>query len=107
MPDTQPAANPALTRKYANFTHSFRDPWADADVDMTFRFAKPTKGEIKRLQDTASKNPTQASRNLLLSIVHAEDKIALESAMEEFPGIATTLSTAIIKGVGISNELGN
>lgn len=98
---------PELARKYAAFPHSFRDPWEDRDVEMSFRFAKPTKGEIKRLQDTAGKNPTQAARNLLLSTVHTEDKEGLTAAMDEYPGIATSYSTALIKAVGISSDLGN
>lgn len=94
-------------RKYANFPHSFRDPWEDKDVDMTFRFAKPTKGEIKRLQDTAGKNATQAARNLLLSTIHPDEKTQLGEVMDEYPGIASSYSTALIKAVGISADLGN
>lgn len=94
-------------RKYAAFPHSFRDPWEGADVEMQFRFGKPTKGEIKRLQDMAGKNPSQAARNLLLDTVHPEDKEKLTEAMENYPGIATSYSTALIKAVGISADLGN
>lgn len=106
MPDASKA--PAeTTRKYAAFPHSFRDPWEDVDVELSFRFAKPTKTEIKRLQDSASKNQAQASRNLLLSTVHPEDKEGLTQAMDEYPGIATSYSTALIRAVGISADLGN
>ena len=100
-------------RKYVSFSHTFSDPWAgdnaeDApDVGLSFRFAKPTKTQIQRLQDKAPKNPVQASRNLLLEVVHPEDKQGLSEAMEEYPGIATSFATAIIRGVGISAELGN
>lgn len=109
MTDTNssPSASSALSRKYASFPHSFRDPWEEADVEMNFRFAKPTKGEIKRLQDTATKNFTNAARNLLLSTVHSEDKEALNARMEEYPGIATSYCTALMKAVGISSDLGN
>lgn len=105
MADATQAPEP--NRKYAAFPHSFRDPWEDTDVEMSFRFAKPTKTEIKRLQDTAVKNPTQAARNLLLSTVHPEDKEKLTQAMDDYPGIATSYSTALIKAVGISSDLGN
>lgn len=100
-------------RKYVSFSHTFSDPWSgenaeDAlDVTLTFRFSKPTKTQIQRLQDKAPKNPGQASRNLLLEVVHPEDKQGLSEAMEEYPGIATSFATAIIRGVGISAELGN
>ena len=101
------------SRKYVSFSHTFADPWfgenaEDAqDVTLTFRFAKPNKTQIQRLQDKAAKNAAQASRNLLLDVVHPDDKQALTDAMEDYPGIATSFATAIIKGVGISAELGN
>ena len=97
----------AAERRYAAFPHSFRDPWEDVDVEMSFRFAKPTKGEIKRLQDTAAKNNAQASRNLLMSTVHPEDRDRLDEMMEAYPGIATSYATALVKAVGISADLGN
>ena len=101
------------SRKFVKFSHTFADPWAgesadDAkDVTLTYRFAKPTKTQIQRLQDKAGKNPGQAARNLVLDVVHPEDKQALLDAMEEYPGLSTTFATAIIKGVGISADLGN
>ena len=99
-------------RKYVSFSHTFSDPWSGEnaeeaqDVTLSFRFAKPTKLQIQRLQDKAAKNAGQASRNLVLDCVHPDDKQALTDAMEEYPGIATSFATAIIKGVGISAELG-
>ena len=110
MSETKSTAD---NRKYVAFTHTFSDPWSadnaedGKDVSFTFHFAKPGKIHIQRLQDKAGKNPAQAARNLLLDIVRADEKDALLQAMEEYPGIATSFSTAIIRGVGISNELGN
>ena len=100
-------------RRFVTFTHTFSDPWAgesteDAqEVSLSFRFAKPTKLHIQRLQDKAAKNAGQASRNLVLDCVHPDDKQALTDAMEEYPGIVTSFATAILRGVGISAELGN
>lgn len=97
-------------RKYVAFTHSFNDPWlgeAGEDVTLTFHFAKPTRLEVKRLQDKAVKDSAQAARNLLLDVVRPEDKQGLLDAMDEYPGIATSFSTAVIRGVGISADLGN
>ena len=93
--------------KYAPFTHTFRDPWEDADVELTFHFAKPSKAQVKRLQDTAGRNAAQASRTLLLDTVKPEEKADLTAKMDAYPGIATSFSTALIKGVGISADLGN
>jgi hypothetical protein len=93
--------------KYAAFNHSFRDPWEDADVELSFRFSKPTRTQIKRLQDTAARNPAQAARDLLLGTIHPEEKETFAARIEEYPGIATSFSTALIKNVGISADLGN
>ena len=95
------------TRKYAPFDLTFTDKWEDREVELSLRFAKPTKMEIKRLQDVAGKNPTQAARNLLLATIHPDDKERLTEALEEYPGIATTFSTALIRAVGIAADLGN
>ena len=104
-------------RKFVSFSHTFSDPWSgenatgaleDArEVTLSFRFAKPNKTQIQRLQDKAAKNAAQASRNLILDCVHPDDKQALTEAMEEYPGIVTSFAAAIIRGVGISAELGN
>lgn len=100
-------------RKFVAFTHSFDDPWSGESADeaqsvsLTFRFAKPTKTQIQRLQDKAAKNPAQAARNLLLDVIHPDDREAFSARLEEYPGIATSFASAIIKGVGISADLGN
>lgn len=98
------------TRKYVEFSHTFEDPWGaedgETEVKCSYRFAKPNKMQIKRLQDTAAKNAVNAARNLILDVVHPDDKDRLVQAIEDYSGLAMTLSTAIIKGVGISNELG-
>jgi len=100
-------------RKYVLFSHTFADMWAgdsadDApEVTLSYRFAKPTKTQIQRLQDKAARNAGQASRNLVLDCVHPDDKQALTEAMEEYPGLSSTFATAILKGVGISADLGN
>lgn len=113
MSQTQNSENGTPSRKYVPFSHSFEDPWTGESADepgsvtLTFRFAKPTKMQIQRLQDKAVKNAAQAAKNLLLDIVHPDDKAAFTASMEEYPGIASTFASSIIKGVGISAELGN
>ena len=99
MPETK-----ETNRKYVLFSHTFADMW---EVTLSYRFAKPTKTQIQRLQDKAARNAGQASRNLVLDCVHPDDKQALTEAMEEYPGLSSTFATAILKGVGISADLGN
>jgi hypothetical protein len=94
-------------RKFASFDLNFRDPWEKKDIELSFRFAKPSKTQIKRLQDTAARNASQAARDLLIGTIHPEDKEGLLAKLEEYVGLATSYSTALIKGVGISSDLGN
>jgi hypothetical protein len=94
-------------RKYAAFAHSFHDPWEGTDEEFSFRFAQPTKTQIKRLTDTGSKNTMQASRDLLLGTIHPDDREKLLATLEEYPGLALSFSTGLIKTVGITADLGN
>ena len=92
--------------KYATFEHTFTDKWEDVEKDFSFRFAKPTKMHIQRMQQTAGKNSAQAARNLLADIIHPEDKETFLSAAEAYPGLITSYAGAVIKAVGIA-DLGN
>jgi hypothetical protein len=103
--DTETAAND--NREFASFAHSFRDPWKDAEVELNFRFARPTRTQIKRLSDTAGKNTLQASRDLLIGTIHPEEKDELLNKLEEYPGLSISFSSALIKTVGITADLGN
>lgn len=107
MSDQQNQPAKPLERKYVPIPLTFRDIWEERDVELNYRFAKPTKMEIKRLQDTATRNGAQAARNILISTVHPEDKDALMTAMDDYPGIAMSYSTALIKAVGLTADAGN
>ena len=93
-------------RKYATFPHTFVDAWEDTEKSFEFRFAKPTKVQIQRMQQTAGKNSGMAARNLLLEIIHPDDKEPFSAAIEEYPGLTTSYAGAVIKAVGIA-DLGN
>ena len=107
MSDQQNQPAKPLERKYVPIPLTFRDIWEERDVELNYRFAKPTKMEIKRLQDTATRNGAQAARNILISTVHPEDKDALMADMDNYPGIAMSYSTALIKAVGLTADAGN
>lgn len=94
-----------LAKKYAEFSHSFVDPWTDdgEETSFTFHFARPNKAQIKRMQDTAGKSAAQASRNLLVEIVHPDEKDTLLEAFDNYPGLVTAFASAIIKGVGVAD----
>lgn len=93
-------------KKYATFSHTFTDDWEGKEVDLSFRFSKPTPLLIKSMQKLAPRDSARASRNLLVNIVHPDDKAAFLSAVEEYPGLLTSFATAVIKGVGIG-DVGN
>lgn len=94
-------------KKYIELNHTFNDTWEDnRETTLTFRFSKPTKADITRFQATAAKNSTNAMRELLLSIVHEEDKQKFMDALEEYPGILITFTNPILSGVGVSADLG-
>lgn len=93
-------------RAYAAFEHSWTDRWADTEVAVSYRFAKPSPTHIKRLQSTAARNPAQASRALILDVIHPEDRERFLADADRYPGLVTTMSTALIKAVGLG-DLGN
>lgn len=97
-------------RKFVRFTHTFTDhflPEEMSEVSISFHFSKPTEPQIKRLQNTAGRDSSGAARNLLISTVLPDQRDRLKSTLEEYVGLATTFSTALIKSVGISADLGN
>lgn len=92
--------------QYAVFEHSFTDRWSEEEKEFSFRFAKPSKPQMQRMQQTAVKNSALAARNLLVEIVHPEEKEAFLAAADEYPGLITSYAGAVIKAVGIA-DLGN
>ena len=112
--ETTAATDPAVIthegRKFVRFTHTFTDhflPEEESEVSISFHFSKPTEPQIKRLQNTAGKDASGAARNLLISTILPEQREKLKATLEDYPGLATTFSTALIKSAGISAELGN
>lgn len=91
---------------YAEASHSWADPWTGEEVSKRYRFARPTKSQIKRLQQTAVKNSEAAGRNLILDTVHPDDKERLAADLEDYPALATTLSGWMVKACGLA-DLGN
>lgn len=94
-------------KKYARFTHTWEDPWEGKEVSVTGRFARPSKEQLKRLQNRAARDAHAASYNLIMDVVHTEDRQRLIADLSSYPGIVTTFGTALIKAMGISADLGN
>lgn len=100
MSDTQP------TRKYAPFDLTFTDKGRQGSRAVPSLCQTHENGN-QAPAGRGRENPTQAARNLLLATIHPDDKERLTEALEEYPGIATTFSTALIRAVGIAADLGN
>lgn len=106
-PDTTtPDSSTPESRKFVPFDHSWTDPWTGEEVSVSYRLARPTPAQIKRMQATASKNATSAARNLILDVIHADDREVFMRESESYPGLVTTMGGALIKAVGLA-DLGN
>lgn len=93
-------------KKYATFSHTFTDEWAGKEVELAFRFSKPTLLLIKAMQKQAPRDSARAARNLLVNTIHPDDKAEFLTAAEEYPGVMTSFGSAVVKAVGIG-EVGN
>jgi hypothetical protein len=93
---------------YVELKHSFLDRFTNGgtDVELAFRFKRPNTPQASRVQKTALKNAGQAFRNLILETVHPDDKAALQSALDEYPGLASTFGGALMGSCGFG-DLGN
>lgn len=90
--------------KYAAFDHTFEDRWAGTEKSFSFRFRKPGRVEIRRFQKTAMKKPAEAQRNLLVDLVHPDDRVGMEGAVDEYEGVTATLASAVLRSVGFVAE---
>lgn len=94
-------------KKYARFSHTWEDPWEGKETTVSARFARPTKEQLKRMQNKAIKDSHGASYNLILDVVHNDDREKLLADLAAYPGIVSTFGVALIKAMGISADLGN
>ena len=78
------------------------------EKEFAYYFKRPAIASYDRyLKSAAQQGIVKASKVFMLDCVTEESRDALIADMEEYPGIATSFATAIIRGVGISAELGN
>lgn len=90
--------------KYYKLTTAFEDLGGDSQT-FSSRFRKPVPAEISRAQQAIGKNPLQGSDSLCRVLIHEDDKQGYIDAAREFPGIADTYATQILKSCGF-NSLG-
>lgn len=91
------------TKQYLTLEASFEN-WEEQSVDVKFRFAKPSKPMIERTNKDIQKNKgTSALQNLLLSIVHPEEKEDLKEKITEHPGLIQSFTDTIYERLGYNS----
>jgi hypothetical protein len=91
---------------YKEISHTWHDLWEERDITVAYRFSKPSPADIKRMQAGAVKNAGSASRQILMDTVHPDDKEKMLADLQEYPALASTISSAIIRSCGVA-DLGN
>ncbi len=98
-----------MEKKYVELKHCFLDMWSEhpeQETCLAFRFSKPNKADSARFQATGTKNSTNAMRELLLALIHEEDRQNFLDTLEEHPGILITFTNPILASSGVSADLG-
>ena len=95
------------TVKYIEISHAWVDPWDDnQEVSCKYQFRKPSRSEINRFNKEVAKSASVAQNNLLMNIVHDEDRDRLKTDLEEYPGLLMSLAAWVLKACGFG-DLGN
>lgn len=94
--------------RYVRQSHTWFHPWRKEEVTCEYLFRQPTQPEINRYTKETAKGGSiaTANQNLLVSIVHDDDKARLVGDIREFPGLSTALANWVMKASGFA-DLGN
>ncbi|MGE4319623.1 MAG: hypothetical protein AB7E96_12065 [Deferribacterales bacterium] len=78
--------------------------WGGDSVKITHKFSKPSKTMIERTNADIQKNKGErAMATLLLQLVHPDEKAALTSELEDYPGLKQSFSDAIYVKLGYNS----
>ena len=97
--DQQPVFN-----DHAGLTHRFSHD--NLHISVSSRFDPPQANALIKLLQCNQAN----CKRIFIDVRHVADPrpvVELLQALADYPGISTTFSTALIKSVGISADLGN
>ncbi|WP_427340605.1 hypothetical protein [Caloranaerobacter sp. DY30410] len=73
------------------------------DKEIEFIFRKPDVRDYDRFIKDASKKPSQAFKNLVLSGVIDEDRDRLKKTLEDFPAAASSIAKEYLRLMGLSD----
>ena len=92
---------------HVEIKHSFEDLFdGGKSVQVSYRLKRPTPQQVARVQKTILKDSSMAMRNLCLDLVHEDDRAAMQSDFDKYPGLPATIGGAVLKSVGFG-DLGN
>ena len=94
-------------KKYAAFSHAWFDPWENEEISREYRLAKPERADVNRFNKEVQKSASTAQQNLVVSLIHPDDKAACLADLERWPGLFLTLASGLLKASGLSGDLGN
>ncbi len=92
--------------EYAKVENTWFDPWKDREVSRVYRLRRPSRSDISRFNKEAGKSAGNAQNNLLMSLVHPEEKDGLKADLDLYPALMVTLASWALKASGLS-DLGN
>jgi len=94
-------------KKYAVFSHVWHDPWEGKEISREYRLARPGRDDVNRFNKEVQKSPATAQQNLVMGLIHPEDKSGCLADLEQYPGLLVTLASGVLKASGLSGDLGN
>ncbi len=93
--------------EYTELSHTWFHPWKNREITCAYRFREPSQAEINRYTKEAGKgSAATAHTNLLVSIVHPDNKAQMLADFKAYPGLAPALGNWALKASGF-NDLGN
>ncbi|MDY0349053.1 MAG: hypothetical protein RBR13_09535 [Tenuifilaceae bacterium] len=96
-----------MAEHYREIRHAFVDRFNnDEEVQVGFRFRRPSAEAVERCQAKVGKKPSLAYRSLCIHCVQAEDKQAMLEAFDAYPGLPTSFGNALLEAAGFA-DLGN
>ncbi len=89
-------------KKYISLGVEFED-FDENEVKREYRFCNPGKAKIQRCQKEMMKDAGKAFRTLALDCVHPDDREALITDIDKYPGLPTTFGNEILRRTGFDS----
>ncbi|MGD9809637.1 MAG: hypothetical protein AB7E76_02845 [Deferribacterales bacterium] len=90
-------------KQYLPLEASFEN-WAEETIEVTFRFAKPSKAKIEHTNAAIQKDKgTKAIRNFLVGLIHPDESEKFIEYLDEYPGLVQSFSDAIYRKLGFQS----